>query len=141
MRNHPMALANEGITPERYTELRAICGQYPDYKRTLERARHGLVEDPRRRRSRSSAWKQPDPTGNAAAVLADRFGWMSERVRLIEHCAREAAGSAVAPALIESVTEGRTYDALRHRPPCGRRFFYAVRLGFFVLLDVRLRNG
>lgn len=138
MSKHPEALAREGITPERYQEMMAICRQYKSYKRYIRLWEAGLLEQPRR--GFSGAWHKPDPTGNAAASIADATSWDRGRVRLIEETARKAAGSAIAPALIENVTEGRNYDHLRHRPPCGRRQFYICRLGFFVLLDARLRQ-
>lgn len=138
MSKHPAALAREGITPERYQEMLAICRQYRRYKNEIRLWQAGLVERPRR--GRGGAWRQPDPTGNAAAGIADATSWERGRVRLIEETAQKAAGSAVAPAILENVTEGRNYDCLRRRPPCGRRQFYICRLGFFLLLDARLRE-
>ena len=138
MRNHPKALEREGITPARYAELRAICRQYPDNVRYLSKVRAGLEDRPARR-GRPSAWKQPDPTGNAAAYNADRAAWEASRVQLVEGCAHAVAGPAIAPALIECVTLERSYEALRHRPPCGWKYFYKLRLLFFVLLDARAR--
>lgn len=140
MRNHPKALEREGITPERYQELMYICRQYGQCKRAIRRDQAGLAEYPGRRTGRSGAWKRPDPTGNAAAASVDRTAWYRERLRLIDGCARAAAGSAIAPALIECVTEGRAFDTLRRRPPCGRQMFYKTRLLFFILLDARLRG-
>lgn len=139
MRKHPRALANEGITPERYAELIHACRQYPGYVRYLRRVRAGLEDRPSKA-GKGGAWRRPDPTGNAAAYVADRTAWYSARVQMIEACARAAAGSAIAPALIECVTEGRAYDALKRRPPCGREMFYRMRLLFFVLLDERQRG-
>jgi hypothetical protein len=133
MSTHPKALSNEGITPERYKELRAVCHQYPEYRRILERERRGLTEKPM---GRPSAWRRSDPTGNrAVAIAASRC---ARRVALIEQTANAAAGAAIAPALIESVSTERGYDALKTRPPCGRRMFYVLRLAFYILLDTRL---
>lgn len=134
----PKALENEGITRERYQELQAICRQYHQHKREIRRAQAGLTDKPTRRRG-PSAWKRPDPTGNAAAAVADATAYYRARVQLIDGCARAAAGSAVAPALIECVTEGRAFDKLRHCPPCGKEMFYKLRLLFFILLDERMR--
>lgn len=133
MSTHPKALTNEGITPERYKELRAICHQYPEYRRILERERRGMTEKPT---GRPSAFRQKDPTGNrAVSIAASRC---ARRVSLIERTASAAAGAAIAPALIESVSTERNFEALRNRPPCGRRLFYVLRLGFYILLDTRL---
>jgi len=114
----------------------AVCLQYRRHKRDIRRAQAGLTDRPARR---SGAWRQPDPTGNAAAGIADATEWARRRVRAVEEAAHIAGGSAIAPALIEAVTEGRCYETLKHRPPCGRRQFYAVRLGFFMILDDKLR--
>lgn len=135
----PKALEDEGITRERYQELLAICRQYRQYRREIRRAQAGLTDKHARRRG-PSAWKRPDPTGNAAAAVADATAYYRARVQLIDGCARAAAGSAVAPALIECVTEGRAFETLKHHPPCGRQMFYRLRLLFFVLLDERLRT-
>ena len=134
----PKALEDEGITRERYQELLAICRQYREYKRIIRRFETGTANRPERRRG-PSAWTRPDPTGNAAAAVADATAYYRARVKLIDGCARAAAGSAVAPALIECVTEGRAFDKLRHRPPCGKEMFYKLRLLFFILLDERMR--
>ena len=135
----PKALEDEGITRERYQELLAICRQYREYKRIIRRFETGTANRPERRRG-PGAWKRPDPTGNAAAAVADATAYYRARVKLIDGCARAAAGSAVAPALIECVTEGHAFETLKHRPPCGRQMFYRLRLLFFVLLDERLRT-
>ncbi len=139
MRNHPRALANEGITPERYKELRDMCLQYRQHKRSIRIFQAGLEN--RLPSRRSGAWKRPDPTGNAAASVADNTAWYRKRVQLIDACARAAAGSAIAPALIECVTEDRAFEKLRHSPPCGREMFYKLRLLFFILLDARLKEA
>lgn len=136
MSTHPKALALEGITPERYKELKSICHQYPEYKRILERERLGLTEKPQ---GRSSAWRPSDPTGNRAVSVAS--GRCARRVTLIERTASAAAGAAIAPMLIESVTTERSYDTLRKKPPCGRRLFYVLRLSFYILLDIRLTDA
>ena len=137
MRRHPKALEEAGISQERYLELMWICRQYPGYVRRIRRVRAGIVDRPGRK---SGAWKRPDPTGNAAASIADACAWMDARVKLIDDCARRAAPEAVAEGIVESVTLGRAYDRLRHRVPCGKNQFYDYRLGFFILLDDAMKN-
>lgn len=135
MRAHPRRLSEAGISPWRYAELRAVCRQYPEAKRKLERARRGIVD---RRRS-SGAWRQPDPTGNAAINIAAMPE--ARTVRLVEQCAGAVADRATAEALIRCVTEGTEYDRLWPRPPCGVNQFYVTRQMFFIELDRRLHEN
>lgn len=132
MRKHPKRLSEAGIGPARLGELKNICRQYRGMKRTLENARHGIVD----RRRASGAWRRPDPTGNAAINIAA----MPEqrRVRLIEQSAAAVAEPIVAEAIIRNVTEGVPYEHMHKRPPCGRNQFYVLCLLFYIELDARL---
>lgn len=131
MRKHPSRLLAAGISPARYDELRAICRQYPEYRRQLERARAGIVDRPRRR---GGAWHMPDPTGNAAIHLASMP--FARRLRAIEESASAVAEPAIAEALIKNACEGVTYYRLR--PAIGERQFYVLRQLFFIELDRRV---
>lgn len=131
MRRHPKRLADAGISPARYEELKNICRQYREYKRELSRAHAGIVDRPERR---SGAWHRPDPTGSAAVQLADHP--YARRVKLIEDCAAAVAEPVVASALLENVSEATPYYKLR--PPCGDKQFYVLRQLFFIELDRRL---
>lgn len=135
MRTHPARLSAAGITPWRYAELRAVCRQYREYRRALERARQGIVDRPARR---SGKWRRPDPTGNAAVSIAA----MPEQrmVRQIDQSAAAVAEPAVAAGIVKSVTEGIPYEKLRKRPPCGRNQFYVLVHLFYIELDARLRE-
>lgn len=135
MGRHPNRLAMAGITPERYQELQALCRQYQHYLRDIRDAHSGISG---RTRRRSGAWKQPDPTGNAAAHIADSCAWATARVKLIEGSAHAVAEPRTARAILKSVSEGREYEQLR--PPCGRRQFYILRQLFYVELDRRERG-
>ena len=141
MRKHPVRLENAGISPARYRELKDMCQQYPEYMAKIRRVRAGIVDKPRRK---AGAWTQPDPTGNAAASIADEVAWMEARVKLIDMCARRAAPPAVARAIIKSATEGWSYDRLRqskaYRPPCGFNQFYEAKLTFYIILDMEARS-
>lgn len=135
MRKHPKRLSEAGIGPWRYAELRAVCRQYPEARRTMERARNGIID----RRPGRGAWKRPDPTGNSAVALAA----MPEArvVKLVEESARAVADRATALALIKSVAWGCAFDKLRPRPPCGHNQFNATRLAFYIELDRRMIEG
>lgn len=134
MRRHPKRLADAGISPARYEELKNICRQYREYKRELSRAHAGIVDRPERR---SGAWHRPDPTGSAAVQLADHP--YARRVKLIEDCAAAVAEPAVAAALLKNICEGVDYYCLT--PPCGINQFYVLRQLFFLELDRRLWEG
>lgn len=135
MRKHPARLESAGISPARYRELQNMCRQYPEYARRIRQVRAGIVDKPRRK---GGGWQQPDPTGNAAAGIADEVGWMEARVKLIDACARRAASAAIAKAIVKSVTEGKRYDELR--PPCGFNQFYDAKLTFYIILDLEARG-
>lgn len=130
MRKHPARLAAAGISPARYDELRAICRQYWECKRRLAWAHAGIVDRPERR---SSAWKKPDPTGNAAMALADHPD--AKRVKLIEQCAAAVAEPIVARGLLLYVTKGRAWEYQSPRPPIGRNQFYVTAQLFYIELD------
>lgn len=132
MRKHPKRLSEAGISPARLGEMKNICRQYRAMKRTLEYARHGIVD---RRRS-VGAWRRPDPTGNAAVNLAAMPE--ARRVRLIEQSADAVAEPVVAAAILKSVTEDVKYEKLSPRPPCGRNQFYVLCLLFYIEMDARL---
>ena len=119
----------------RYAELQKVCRQYPEYQRAIRRRRAGIVDKPARRAGR---WKRPDPTGDAAAGIADDIAWMEKRVKAIERCARRCAEPAVASAVLRSVTREMSYEAVS--PPCGRSQFYRARMWFFAMLDGEMRE-
>lgn len=133
MRKHPSRLAAAGITPARYDELRAVCRQYPEYRRQLERARAGIVDRPRRR---SGPWRLPDPTGNTAIHLASLP--FARRMRTIEESAAAVAEPTIAEALLKNACEGVPYYHLR--PAIGERQFYVLRQLFFITLDERIEE-
>lgn len=133
MRKHPARLTDAGIGPWRYMELRAICRQYRENKRALERARAGIVDRPHRR---SGIWRQQDPTGNAAVNIAA----MREQriVRIVEQSAAAVAEPVVAKAILRYVADGVPYNYMRPKPPCGRNQFYILSLLFYIELDARM---
>ena len=135
MKTHPARLTDAGIGPWRYAELRAMCRQYRENKRALERARQGIIDRPRRH---GGKWRLPDPTGNAAVNIAA----MREQraVRLIEQSAAAVAEPVVAKAIIRYVADGVPYDRMRQRPPCGRNQFYVLCLLFYIELDARMEE-
>lgn len=130
MKRHPRMLAEAGISPARYAELRDICRQYREMRRAVERARRGDF-------GRFELCMRRDPTGNTAAWTASMPE--ARRLRIIDQCAADAGGKVVGRAILRSVTEGMDYEHLR--PPCGMRQFYQMRLAFYVAMDRRLWEG
>lgn len=133
MRKHPKRLSEAGIGPARLGELKNICRQYRGMKRTLENARHGVVD---RRRGRSGIWHKPDPTGNAAINIAAMPE--ARRVRLIEQSAAAVAEPVIAKAVLKCVTEDVSYERMRKKPPCGRNQFRVTVHLFFIEMDARM---
>ncbi len=134
MRKHPKRLSEAGIGPARLGELKNICRQYRSMKRTLENARHGIVD---RRRGRTGIWHKPDPTGNAAINIAAMPE--ARRVRLTEQSAAAVAEPVVAEAVLRCVTEDVPYEHMgKKRPPCGRNQFRVIVQLFFIELDAAL---
>lgn len=132
MKRHPRMLAEAGISPARYAELRDICRQYREMRQAVK-----LVERYGNHRFDATVGGRRDPTGNTAAWAASMPE--ARRLRIIDQCAADAGGKVVGRAILRSVTEGMDYERLR--PPCGMRQFYQMRLAFYVEMDRRLWEG
>lgn len=119
-----------GITKERYLELKYLTRQYDSMKKQEAKLRRGEID---RKAGGNRAWRQSDPTGNAAIGIALRS--KAEKIRAIEEAARTAAPGLYVE-MLKCVTRGESYEKLK--PPCGRGQFYAMRRQFFVELDRRI---
>ena len=126
MKRHPRMLADAGISPMRYAELKAVCRQYREMRQAA-----ALAERWGRHRMWAPGTGGRDTTGDAAVTLAALPE--ARRAAMIERAAESAGGRAVGRAILRSVSEGKTFARLR--PPCGERQFYQLRLAFFVELD------
>lgn len=84
VKQHPKALAEAGISPARYAELRAICRQYGEMRQTARAYRRMGMD-----------------------ALVER------RVKLIDQCAEAVGGKIVGMAIVRNVTEGESYAYLR----------------------------
>lgn len=118
-----------GISKERYLELKYLARQYDAMRRQEAKLRRGEID----RTADSGAWRQSDPTGNAAIGIAMRS--RADKIRAIEDAARAAAPGMYAE-MMRCVTRGETWERLH--PPCGRGQFYAARRRFFIELDARI---
>lgn len=123
-----------GIDKNRYLELKYLARQYERMRRDETKLRNGETDRPER--SGNIAWKQPDPTGNAAIYIATRSN--ADKIRAIEDAAWAAAGQsdALYTGILRSVTAGVPYE--RMSVPCGRVQFLRMRRAFYVELDRRI---
>ena len=119
-----------GIDKNRYLELKYIARQYDAMIREEAKLRRGEVDRPE---GGNQAWRKPDPTGNAAMLVAMKSNM--PRIRAIEEAAR-AAGAEIYSWLMRCVTRGETYEQLG--PPCGQAQFYRARRRFYIELDRRI---
>lgn len=119
-----------GITRGRYLELKGIASQY-DWMRTQERKlRLGEID---REEGGNRTWRQKDPTGNAAILLATKS--YVPRIQAIEEAAK-AVDAFLWKYILRCVTRGESWEKMQ--PPCGRRQFYSKRRLFFAELDKRV---
>ena len=93
MKKHPRALSDAGISPARYDELKSICKQYLEMRRSV-----------------SVGW----PDENSRVKM-----W---RVGAIEKAAEDAGGNVIGTALLINVTEGKSYAKLE-TPCGPRQFY------------------
>lgn len=117
------------IPKQRYYELKHFCLQYRDWKRALVRI---------------TGWKSaPESTGaivnatpaNPTEQLALLRAFYSCRVEMVERCANEC-DPVLAPYILQGVTEGISYEALRLKGcPCCKDIYYANYRRFFWLLS------
>ena len=129
-KHHPKLLENAGIDENRYDELQAFCLQYRKFRMRAELAHAGIVDRPE---GRSGVWHKPDPTGNAAMLLADNRD--AKKAKLIEDCVHAVAEPAVAGALLDYLTTRLAYCYMDPKPPIGRNQFYRLALWFYIELD------
>lgn len=119
-----------GIDRNRYLELKYIARQYDSMVKAEAKLRNGEID---RKEGGNRAWRQSDPTGNAAVRIA--MASKADRIRAIEESAK-AAGEGIVRELMLHVTRGIQYDKLN--PPCGRAQFYRARRRFYIELDKRV---
>ena len=106
MRKHPRALSDAGISPARYAELKSICRQYREMRRSVH-----------------VGW----PDGNRRAKA-----W---RVGAIEKAAEDAGGNVIGTALLINVTEDKSYAKLEP-PCGPRQFYQMRTALFIKLDDI-----
>ena len=120
-----------GMTEGRIRELEGIALQYDDLREAERKLRAGEIDQPQRG---NVIWKKKDPTGNMAAMRADKSN--APRIRAIEESARAAGGGLWREVLRNATCRGETWEKIN--PPIGRRQFYALRRRFFIELDKRV---
>lgn len=133
MRDYVINLSGYGISRERVRELMWACRRYDECRRKAAAIRRGEPVDAPRSRRGNTAWRKPDPTGEAAVRLAgDRY---ARRVKIIEDSAK-AADPSLWRYLISNVCRGVAFQYLN--APCSRPYFTGAKRRFFAELDERL---
>ena len=128
-----------GIDKNRFMELKYVARQYDRMKRDEAKLRLGEVDRPEH--TGNSAWKQPDPTGNAAVGFVMRSN--ADKIRAIEEAAKQAATllpvecDATWKHIMQSVTRGIAFEKLC-LIYCDRKVFLRARRWFYIELDRRL---
>lgn len=122
-----------GISRERYMELKYLARQYDSMKRWEAKLRRGEID---RAEGGNRAWRQSDPTGNAAVGIAVKS--KADKIRAIEDAARVATAGmpGMYKLLMRNVTKGEEERVLQ--PCCGHAQFCALRRRFYVELDRRI---
>ncbi len=119
------------IGRERYYELKHFCRQYPIWKKAYL-ALDGLSHRP----ADLEIFSKPNQTSNPTARCAEARAYYSQRMEMVEKCARDA-DPHLYPYIMSYVTKGDAYGVLKMRDniPCCKDVFYEVARKFFWLLN------
>ena len=119
------------IDKHRYYELKHFCLQYNEWKKAYASCNESII-------FASSLEKMPATNlpSDLTAKYAMKKAYYGERIKLIEHAAKEA-DDFLYPYLLKAVTEGLAYTHLKTRYdiPCGRDMYYDRYRKFFWLLS------
>lgn len=127
MREWKLKLEKEGISEERYMELKALARRYRELKTLDRKWRAGELD---RKGGGNTEWHgHSDPTAMEGQRLASNpYAW---KVAAIERAA-VLADKEICTWLLKNVTEGIAYEKVC--PPCSRERFFRARRNFFVEL-------
>lgn len=116
----------------RFLELKNFCLQYPIWKQAYESLTE-LSKKPEGLQIFQETGACADPTANCAIARV----YYLERLQMVRRCALASCDEVLAPYLLEAVTQGLSYDALRtnRNIPCCRNEYYVIYRKFFWLLD------
>ena len=119
------------IDKHRYYELKHFCLQYNEWKKAYASCNESLI-------FASNLEKMPSTNlpSDLTAKYAMKKAYYGERIKLIEHAAKEA-DDFLYPHIMRAVTEGLAYTHLKTRYdiPCGRDMYYDRYRKFFWLLS------
>lgn len=119
------------IDKHRYYELKHFCLQYNEWKKAYASCNESII-------FASNLDKTPSTNlpSDLTAKYAMKKAYYGERIKLIEHAAKEA-DDFLYPYLLRAVTEGLAYTHLKTRYdiPCGRDMYYDRYRRFFWLLS------
>ena len=119
------------IDKHRYYELKHFCLQYNEWKKAYANCNESIIFASCLERSPST-----NLPSDLTAKYAMKKAFYGERIKLIEHAAKEA-DDFLYPYLLRAVTEGLAYTHLKTRYdiPCGRDMYYDRYRKFFWLLS------
>ena len=119
------------IDKHRYYELKHFCLQYNEWKKAYANCNESII-------FASTLEKHPSTNlpSDLTAKYAMKKAFYGERIKLIEHAAKEA-DDFLYPYLMKAVTEGLAYTHLKAKYdiPCGRDMYYDRYRKFFWLLS------
>lgn len=118
-----------GVETERYLELLYFCRQHDKKKSKLQSMT--FLSAVNENGGRSSGIGKPVERMALEAVE------LAKDIELVEETAIEAAGTAIAPHLLQNVTRKTKYRDLN--VPCSEKTFFRMRRTFFLLLDEKKR--
>lgn len=119
------------IDKHRYYELKHFCLQYNEWKKAYASCNESII---------FASTLEHSPSTNLPSDLTAKYAmkkaFYGERIKLIEHAAKEA-DDFLYPYLLRAVTEGLAYTHLKTRYdiPCGRDMYYDRYRKFFWLLS------
>ncbi len=119
------------IDKHRYYELKHFCLQYNEWKKAYANCNESIIFASSLERSTST-----NLPSDLTAKYAMKKAYYGERIKLIEHAAKEA-DDFLYPYILRAVTEGPAYTHLKARYdiPCGKDMYYDRYRRFFWLLS------
>ena len=128
MRDRTLRLDGYNISAWRYRELRALCRQYDEMKKSaaeLMTKQTGAASPPR-----------SNSVGDPVLAAVQRREKLVHKIGMIERAARESGGGGWFFALIQNCCRGIAFEKIpgEKKPTCSRNAYFRVRREFFYRL-------
>lgn len=130
MRNYIPHYAKYGLPPERYSELRAFCLQYPLWKAEAASLLGVGAQQ-------YSSMPHGSGVGDPVARAAERREKLTEKIHMVERVARAVEDGRWYVALIQNCCMGRSLSVIDQTilPTANRNAYYRARRAFYLALD------